>query len=190
MVDDLHSHFTGRYLPYGVWSERQLCGTHDGCTSTNRYSGYDLCAESAGSAQTATQSVTASSGKLLYLSIMREIDSLLVAPTTRSTSFPPLNRIKVGMPLIPYVAAVDGLSSTFSFTTKNARIFLRLPPPLLFTSPRCQALRAQFFSRLQKLVAESRAGHCLGQRERAVHQGEQGDCLFAAFASSINHLGE
>src|SRR6267142_4946823 len=50
MVDDLHSHFTGRYLPYGVWSERQLCGTHDGCTSTNRYSGYDLCAESAGSA--------------------------------------------------------------------------------------------------------------------------------------------
>src|SRR5437016_10285246 len=117
MVDDLHSHFTGRYLPCGVWSERQLCGTHDGCTSTNGYSGYDLCAESAGSAQTATQSVTASSGKLLYLSIMREIDSLLVAPTTRSTSFPPLNRIKVGMPLIPYVAAVDGLSSTFSFTT-------------------------------------------------------------------------
>src|SRR6266576_2842542 len=46
MVDDLHSHFTGRYLPYGVWSERQLCGTHDGCTSKNRYSGYDLCAES------------------------------------------------------------------------------------------------------------------------------------------------
>src|SRR6266403_1850789 len=117
MVDDLHSHFTGRYLPYGVWSERQLCGTHDGCTSKNRYSGYDLCAESAGSAQTATQSVTASSGKLLYLSIVREIDSFLVAPTTRSTSFPPLNRIKVGMPLIPYIAAVDGLSSTFSFTT-------------------------------------------------------------------------
>src|SRR5258707_10958876 len=63
------------------------------------------------------RNLTASSGKLLYLSIMREIDSLLVAPTTRSTSFPPLNRIKVGMPLIPYVAAVDGLSSTFSFTT-------------------------------------------------------------------------
>src|SRR5437899_7109946 len=117
MVDDLHSHFTGRYLPCGVWSERQLCGTHDGCTSKNRYSGYDLCAESAGSAQTATQSVTASSGKRSYLSIMREIDSLLAAPTTRSTSFPPLKRIKVGMPLIPYVAAVDGLSSTFSFTT-------------------------------------------------------------------------
>src|SRR5258708_21555555 len=117
LVDDLHSHFTGRYLPYGVWSERQLCGTHDGCTSTNRYSGYGLCAESAGSAQTATQSVTASSGKRSYLSIMREIDSLLAAPTTRSTSFPPLNRIKVGMPLIPYVATVDGLSSTFSFTT-------------------------------------------------------------------------
>src|SRR5258705_13622507 len=53
-----------------------------------------------------------------------------------------------------------------------------------------QALLAQFFSRLQKLVAESRAGHRLGQRERAVHQGEQADCLFAAFASSINHLGE
>src|SRR5260221_9707757 len=114
MVDDLHSHFIGRYLPHGVWSERQLCGTHDGFTSTNRYSGYDLCAESGGSAQTATQSVTASSGKLLDLTIMREIDALLVAPTTRSTSFPPLNRIKVGMPLIPYVAAVDGLSSTFS----------------------------------------------------------------------------
>src|SRR5258705_12447968 len=117
MVDDLHSHFTVRYLPYGVWSERQLCGTHDGCTSTNRYSGYDLCAESAGSAQTATQSVTASSGKQLYLSIMREIDSLLVAPNTRSTSFPARNSIEVGMPLIPYIAAVDGLSSTFSFTT-------------------------------------------------------------------------
>src|SRR6266446_1324223 len=69
------------------------------------------------STQTATKSVAASSGKLLYLSIMREIDCLLVAPTTRSTSFPPPNRIKVGMPLIPYVAAVDGLSSTFIFTT-------------------------------------------------------------------------
>src|SRR6266576_1560107 len=111
MVDDLYSHFTGRYLPYGVWSERQLCGTHDGCTSTNIYSGY-------------------------------------------------------------------------------ARKFLRLTPLLLFTSPRRQALLAQFFSRLQKLLAESRAGHCLGQRERAVHQGEQADCLFAAFASSINHLSE
>src|SRR6266550_7886770 len=206
-----------------------------------------------GSAQTATQSVTASSGKLLYLSIMREIDSLLVAPTTRSTSFPPLNRIKVGMPLIPYVAAVDGLSSTFSLTTarlpeycsaiastfgdnirqgahqaaqkststglsdfrtscskelsvtsltlsfifvvpsylaRNARKFLRLTPLLLFTSPRRQALLAQFFSRLQKLLAKSRAGHCLGQRERAVHQGEQADCLFVACASSINHLSE
>src|SRR6267142_2843604 len=160
---------------------------------------------------------------------MREIDSLLAAPTTRSTSFPPLNRIKVGMPLIPYVAAVDGLSSTFSFTTarlpeycsaiastvgdnirqgahqaaqkstitgfsdfrtscskelsltsltlsfifvvpsylaRNARTFLRLTPLLLFTSPRRQALLAQVFSRLQKLLAESRAGHCLGQRER------------------------
>src|SRR6266850_4872618 len=127
MVDDLHSHFTGRYLPYGVWSERQLCGTHDGCTSTNRYSGYDLCA------------------------------------------------------VVP---------SYFSFPVRNARKFLPLTPHLPFTSLPRQALLAQFFSRLQKLVAESRAGHCLGQRERAVHQGEQADCLFAAFASSINHLGE
>src|SRR5438552_16072779 len=100
MVDDLHTHFTGRYLPYGVWSERQLCGTHDGCTSKNRYSGYDLCAESAGSAQTATQSVTASSGKRSYLSIMREIDSLMAEPTTRSHYFQSLQSIKVGMHLI------------------------------------------------------------------------------------------
>src|SRR6185369_12169435 len=48
---------------------------------------------------------------------MREIDSLLVAPTTRSTSFPPLKRIKVGMPLMPYRCAVEVLSSTFTFTT-------------------------------------------------------------------------
>ena len=35
------------------------------------------------------------------LSIMREIASLEVAPTTRSSSLPPLKRINVGMPLIP-----------------------------------------------------------------------------------------
>src|SRR6185295_18990879 len=48
---------------------------------------------------------------------MREIDSLLVAPTTRSTSFPALKRIKVGIPLMPYRCAVEVLSSTFTFTT-------------------------------------------------------------------------
>src|SRR6185436_18883964 len=53
----------------------------------------------------------------MYFSIIRVIDSLLVAPTTRSTSLPSRKRISVGMPLIPYRCAVDGLSSTFSFTT-------------------------------------------------------------------------
>src|SRR5262249_20870467 len=48
---------------------------------------------------------------------MREIDSLLVEPIARSTSVPPLKRLKGGMPLIPYASAVHGLSSTFSFTT-------------------------------------------------------------------------
>jgi hypothetical protein len=40
-------------------------------------------------------------GKRLYFLIMTEIDSLLVALIRRSTSFPSLNRIKVGMLLIP-----------------------------------------------------------------------------------------
>ena len=48
---------------------------------------------------------------------MREIVSLLVAPTIRSTSFPSLKRIRVGIPLIPNRWAIDGLSSTLSFTT-------------------------------------------------------------------------
>ena len=38
---------------------------------------------------------------LTCLSIMREIASLEVAPTTRSSSLPPLKRIRVGIPLIP-----------------------------------------------------------------------------------------
>src|SRR2546425_11523413 len=49
---------------------------------------------------------------------MREIASLEVAPTTRSSSLPPLNRINVGMPLIPYRCEMDGLSSTFNLTTR------------------------------------------------------------------------
>ena len=36
-----------------------------------------------------------------YFSTMRVIDSLLVAPTTRSTSLPSRKRIKVGIPLMP-----------------------------------------------------------------------------------------
>ncbi len=36
-----------------------------------------------------------------YFSIILVIDSLLVAPTTRSTSLPSRKRIKVGMPLMP-----------------------------------------------------------------------------------------
>src|SRR5262249_36194552 len=75
-------------------------------------------------------------------------------------------------------------------SVRNARNSLPLIPHLLLTSLPKQALLAQFFSRLQELVAESRAGHCPGQTERAVHQREQGDCLFVAFASSINHLSE
>src|SRR6266849_7386073 len=72
---------------------------------------------SVGSAQTSYASCDWLLGKPLYFSIICEIDSLLAAPITRSTSFPPLKRIKVGMLLIPYACAVDGLSSTFSFTT-------------------------------------------------------------------------
>ena len=37
----------------------------------------------------------------MYFSIILVIDSLLVAPTTRSTSLPSRKRISVGMPLIP-----------------------------------------------------------------------------------------
>src|SRR5688572_16877291 len=54
---------------------------------------------------------------VVYFSIIRVIDSLLVAPTTRSTSLPSRKRIRVGMPLMPYRWAVEGLSSTLSFTT-------------------------------------------------------------------------
>src|SRR5713226_7181784 len=166
MVDDLHSHFTGRYLPYGVWSERQLCGTHDGCTSTNRYSGYDLCAESAGSAQTATKI-----NQHWFFGFQNFVLKRIVGYFFNT--------------LIHFCS-----SFLLRLLVRNAREFLRLTPLLPFTSPRRQALLAQFFSRLQKLVAEPRAGHRLGQGEPAVHQDEQGDCLFAAFASSINHLSE
>src|SRR6185437_1272116 len=44
--------------------------------------------------------------------------SLDVAPTTRSSSLPPLNSIKVGIPLMPYRCEIDGLSSTFTLTTR------------------------------------------------------------------------
>src|SRR5688572_11487950 len=49
--------------------------------------------------------------------MIRVIESLLVAPTTRSTSFPSLKRINVGIPLIPYRCALAVLSSTFNLTT-------------------------------------------------------------------------
>src|SRR6185503_10254223 len=52
------------------------------------------------------------------LSIILEIASFEVAPTTRSASLPPLKRINVGMPLIPYRCEIEGLSSTFTFTTR------------------------------------------------------------------------
>lgn len=45
--------------------------------------------------------VQAVAAPLMCLSIIREIASFEVAPTTRSSSLPPLKRIKVGMPLIP-----------------------------------------------------------------------------------------
>src|SRR6185295_1273922 len=54
---------------------------------------------------------------LTCLSIMREIASLLVAPTTRSFSVPSLNSINVGIPLMPYLCDTLRLSSTFTLTT-------------------------------------------------------------------------
>src|SRR2546427_12556568 len=55
---------------------------------------------------------------LTCLSSMREIACSDVAPTTRSSSRPFLNRIRVGMPLMPYLCETEGLSSTFSLTTR------------------------------------------------------------------------
>src|SRR5436190_10417499 len=55
---------------------------------------------------------------LTCLSIIFEIAASEVAPTTRSSSWPFLKRIRVGMPLIPKRCETDGLSSTFNFTTR------------------------------------------------------------------------
>src|SRR5881394_4011573 len=54
----------------------------------------------------------------MCLSIIFEMAASEVAPTTRSSSWPPLKRISVGMPLMPNRCDTDGLSSTFSFTTR------------------------------------------------------------------------
>src|SRR5256885_2413307 len=89
---------------------------------------------------------------------MREIDSLLVAPTTRSTSFPPLNRIKVGMPLIPYVAAVDGLSSTFSLLPRGfPNIVRRSLQPSATTSGKARTRQPKNQPALVFRISELRA---------------------------------
>src|SRR5215831_12174509 len=70
------------------------------------------------------------------------------------------------------VHSCSSFSLQLTSAVRNARNSLPLNPHPPLTSLSRQALLAQFFSRLQELVAESRAGHCPGQTERAVHQGE------------------
>jgi hypothetical protein len=94
----------------GLSHQRQILEPEDWRSNTNPYK--QLVISSVDASAIVVDSLL---GKPMYFSIIVK-SSLYLLFQSRVQLLPPLKRINVGMPP-QYAAAVDGLSSTFTFTT-------------------------------------------------------------------------